>query len=206
MREKYSSFRVDFAEKTGVSTDGGDMLPGIRLYQESHSGGSSVETELDFAAIQAIIAGNAGKVEVLIDTYTNKKEQLISLLQDIQAEFNYIPQDVLVRISQRLDIPLSQVFSVATFFKAFSLKPRGRHVITVCLGTACHVRGGQRLVDKMARTYNLKPGETSEDERFTLETANCLGCCALGPVVVVDGKYESQVTPDKLDKILKKYE
>jgi NADH-quinone oxidoreductase subunit E len=197
---------VVFAEKTGVSTDGTGRPLGIRLYQESHSGGSSVETELDFAAIQAIIAGNAGKVEALIDSYTNKKEQLISLLQDIQVEFNYIPQDVLVRISQRLDIPLSQVFSVATFFKAFSLKPRGRHVITICLGTACHVRGGQRLVDKMARTYNLKPGDTSEDERFTLETANCLGCCALGPVVVVDGKYESQVTPDKLDKILKKYE
>jgi NADH-quinone oxidoreductase subunit E len=197
---------VVFAEKTGVSTDGTGRPLGIRLYQESHSGGLSVETELDFAAIQAIIAGNAGKVEALIDSYTNKKEQLISLLQDIQVEFNYIPQDVLVRISQRLDIPLSQVFSVATFFKAFSLKPRGRHVITICLGTACHVRGGQRLVDKMARTYNLKPGDTSEDERFTLETANCLGCCALGPVVVVDGKYESQVTPDKLDKILKKYE
>jgi len=95
---------------------------------------------------------------------------------------------------------------VATFFKAFSLKPRGRHVITICLGTACHVRGGQRLVDKMARSYGLKPGETSEDEKFTLETANCLGCCALGPVVVVDGKYESQVNPEKLDKILKKYE
>jgi NADH:ubiquinone oxidoreductase subunit E len=165
-----------------------------------------VETELDFATIQVIIASNASKIEALIDSYVNKKEQLISLLQDIQAEFNYIPQDVLIRISQKLDIPLSQVFSVATFFKAFSLKPRGRHVITICLGTACHVRGGQRLVDKMARTYNLKPGETSEDERFTLETANCLGCCALGPVVVVDGKYESQVNPDKLDKILMKYE
>ncbi len=165
-----------------------------------------METELDFAAIQAIIADNAGKIETLIDSYVDKKEQLISLLQDIQTEFNYIPQDVLIRISQRLDIPLSQVFSVATFFKAFSLKPRGRHVITICLGTACHVRGGQRLVDKMARSYNLKPGETNEDERFTLETANCLGCCALGPVVVVDGKYESQVTPDKLDKVLKKYQ
>jgi NADH-quinone oxidoreductase subunit E len=165
-----------------------------------------VETELDFATIQALIASNAGKVEALIDSYADKKEQLISLLQDIQAEFNYIPQDVLIRISQRLEIPLSQVFSVATFFKAFSLKPRGRHTITVCLGTACHVRGGQRLVDKMALSYGLKPGETSEDERFTLETANCLGCCALGPVVVIDGKYESQVTPDKLDKILKKYE
>jgi len=166
----------------------------------------SVETELDFAAIQAIIANNAGKIETLIDSYITKKEQLISLLQDIQAEFNYIPQDIIIRISQKLEIPLSQVFSVATFFKAFSLKPRGRHVITVCLGTACHVRGGQRLVDKMERTYDLRPGETSPDERFTLETANCLGCCALGPVVVVDGKYESQVTPDKLDKILKNYD
>jgi NADH-quinone oxidoreductase subunit E len=197
---------VVLAEKTGVSTDGTDTPQVITLYRKGHSGGISVEAELDFATIQAIIANNAGKVEALIDSYVTKKEQLISLLQDIQAEFNYVPQDVLIRISQKLDIPLSQVFSVATFFKAFSLKPRGRHVITICLGTACHVRGGQRLVDKMARTYNLKPGETSEDEKFTLETANCLGCCALGPVVVVDGKYESQVNPEKLDKILKKYE
>jgi len=165
-----------------------------------------VDIELDFAALQEIITSNAGKVEALIDSYVDKKEQLISLLQDIQAEFNYIPQDVIIRISQKLELPLSQVFSVATFFKAFSLKPRGRHVITVCMGTACHVRGGQRLVNKMARDYKLQPGETSPDERFTLETANCLGCCALGPVVVVDGKYESQVTPDKLDKILKKYD
>ncbi|OGN96886.1 MAG: hydrogenase [Chloroflexi bacterium RBG_13_51_18] len=146
------------------------------------------------------------KVEALIESYLDKKEQLISLLQDIQSEFNYIPGDTLVKISQKLDIPLSQVFSVATFFQSFSLKPRGRHTITVCLGTACHVRGGQRLVDKIGRDYNLKPGETTQDERFTLETANCLGCCALGPVVVVDGKYESQVSPDKLDKVLKKYE
>jgi NADH-quinone oxidoreductase subunit E len=165
-----------------------------------------VDTELDFNAIQNIISDNASRVEGLIESYITKKEQLISLLQDVQAEFNYIPQDVMIRISQKLEIPLSQVFSVATFFKAFSLKPRGRHTITVCLGTACHVRGGQRLVDKMERSYNLKPGETSVDERFTLETANCLGCCALGPVMVIDGKYESQVTPDKLDKILAKYE
>ena len=165
-----------------------------------------MENELDIAAIQAIIEGNATRVEALIDSYTEKKEQLISLLQDIQAEFNYIPRDALVRISQKLEIPLSQVFSVATFFQAFSLKPRGRHTVTVCLGTACHVKGGQRLVDKMERDYHLKPGDTSEDERFTLETVNCLGACALGPVLVVDGKYNSQVTPDKLDKILKSYE
>jgi NADH-quinone oxidoreductase subunit E len=112
--------------------------------------------------------------------YIDRKELLISLLQDIQAEFNYLPQDVLVRVSQKLDIPLSQVFSVATFFKAFSLKPRGRHLVTVCLGTACHVRGAQRMVDKIERDYALKPGDTTEDLRFTLETVNCLGCCALG--------------------------
>lgn len=165
-----------------------------------------MDARLDFTTIQTILESNAEKVEGLIESYVEKKEQLISLLQDVQAEFNYIPQDVLVRISQRLEIPLSQVFSVATFFQAFSLKPRGRHTITVCLGTACHVKGGQRLVDKIERDYNLKPGETTEDMRFSLETANCLGCCALGPVVVIDGKYESKVTPNKLDKILKNYE
>jgi len=164
-----------------------------------------VDTDLDFAAVRAIIESNAGKVETLINSYAEKKEQLISLLQDIQVEFNYIPQDVLIRISQNLEIPLSQVFSVATFFHAFSLKPRGRHTVTVCLGTACHVKGGQRLVDKIARDFGLEPGETTADEKFTFETANCLGCCALGPVVVIDGKYESQVNPEKFDKILKKY-
>jgi NADH-quinone oxidoreductase subunit E len=165
-----------------------------------------VDTNLDFDTIQSILGSNAEKVENLIESYVDKKEQLISLLQDIEAEFNYLPQDVLIRIGQRLDIPLSQVFSVATFFQAFSLKPRGRHTITICLGTACHVKGGHRLVEKMERDFGVKPGETTEDQRFTLEAANCLGCCALGPVVVVDGKYEGQVNPEKLDKILKNYQ
>jgi NADH-quinone oxidoreductase subunit E len=109
---------------------------------------------------------------------------------------------VLVKVSHKLDIPLTNVFGVATFFRAFTLEPRGRHLMTVCLGTACHVRKGQRLVDKIERDYGLKSGETTEDGRLTLETVNCLGCCALGPVVVVDGKYQSQVTPDKLDRII----
>jgi NADH-quinone oxidoreductase subunit E len=164
-----------------------------------------MELTLDFPKVKAIVESYTEKVDSLIDSYAGNKEQLISLLQDIQAEFNYIPQDVLIKISQKLDIPLSQVFSVATFFRAFSLKPRGRHLVTVCLGTACHVRGGQRLVDKMERDYGIKPGETTEDERFTLETVNCLGCCALGPVAVVDGKYESQMTPDKFDRVLRRY-
>jgi len=178
----------------------------LSLKQEGHSGGMPVDTDLDFAAVRAIIENNADKIEALISSYVEKKEQLISLLQDIQVEFNYIPQDVLIKISQTLELPLSQVFSVATFFHAFSLKPRGRHTVTVCLGTACHVKGGQRIVDKIARDFGLEPGETTADERFTFETANCLGCCALGPVVVIDGKYESQVNPEKFEKILKKYE
>jgi NADH-quinone oxidoreductase subunit E len=164
-----------------------------------------VDITLDFPKLKAIVEGYPEKVDSIIDSYADKKEQLISLLQDIQAEFNYLPQDVLVRVSQKLDIPVSQVFSVATFFRAFSLKPRGRHLVTVCLGTACHVRGGQRLVDKIERDYGIKPGETSEDARFTLETVNCLGCCALGPVVVVDGKYESRMNADKLDRVLRGY-
>ena len=164
-----------------------------------------MEVTLDFPRVKAIVDSYTEKVDSLIDSYTDKKEQLISLLQDIQAEFNYLPQDVLVKVSQKLDIPLSQIFSVVTYFRAFSLKPRGRHLITVCLGTACHIRAGQRLVDKIERDYGIKPGETTEDMRFSLETVNCLGCCALGPVVVVDGKYEGNLNPDKLDRALRAY-
>lgn len=163
-----------------------------------------MEHALDLPKVKAILESYSEKVDALIDEYAGKKEQLISLLQDIQAEFNYLPRDVLIRASQKLDIPLSQVFSVATFFRAFSLKPRGRHLITVCAGTACHVRGGHRLIDKLQRDYGLKPGETTEDLRFTLETVNCLGCCALGPVAVIDGKYHSQVNADKLDGVMRK--
>jgi len=164
-----------------------------------------MELVLDFPKVESIVKSYTDKVDSGIDSYADKKELLISLLQDIQAEFNYLPRDVLVRVSQKLDIPLSQVFGVATFFRAFSLEPRGRHLVTVCLGTACHVRGAHRMVDKMDRDYELKPGSTTEDTRFTLETVNCLGCCALGPVVVVDGKYESQMNPDKLDRVLRRY-
>jgi NADH-quinone oxidoreductase subunit E len=164
-----------------------------------------MDLTLDFPRVKAIVESYTEKVDSLIDSYVGNKEQLISLLQDVQAEFNYLPQDVLVKISQKLDIPLSQVFSVATFFRAFTLKPRGRHLVTVCLGTACHVKGGRRLVEKMERDYGIKPGETTKDMRFTLEAVNCLGCCALGPVVVVDGKYESKMNPDKLDRVLRGY-
>jgi len=163
------------------------------------------EIVLDHTQVEHLIETYTSKVDYIVDSYADKKELLISLLQDIQAEFNYLPQDVLIMVSQKLDIPLSQVFSIATFFRAFSLKPRGRHLVTVCEGTACHVRGAHRIVNKLERDYNLKPSGTTEDSRFTLETVNCLGCCALGPVVVVDGKYESQINADKLDRVLRRY-
>jgi NADH:ubiquinone oxidoreductase subunit E len=187
-----------------VITDGIGLPPEYHEIRVDKEVGG-MEVKLEFSRVKEIVEDYTEKVDSLIDSYADNKEQIISLLQDIQAEFNYLPQDVLVKISQKLAIPLSQVFSVATFFRAFSLKPRGRHLVTVCLGTACHVKGGQRLVDKMERDYDIKPGETTKDMRFTLEAVNCLGCCALGPVVVVDGKYESKVGPDKLDRVLKKY-
>ena len=146
------------------------------------------------------------KVESIIDSYQGEKSLLISLLQDIQAECNYLPQEALVNVSKSLDIPLSQVFSVATFFKAFSLEPRGRHLVTVCLGTACHVRGGERLAQKLERDLGICSGETTPDYEFTLETVNCLGCCALGPVIVVDGKYEGKMNSAKLDEVMKRYQ
>lgn len=145
------------------------------------------------------------KVESIIGQYNADRGLLISMLQDIQAQYSYLPQDALVAVSKRLEIPLSQVFSVASFYRAFSLKPRGRHVIHVCLGTACHVRGGKRILDRLERDLKIKAGDTTEDRGFTLETVNCLGACALGPIVVVDGKYFGKIRPDGVEKVLKDY-
>lgn len=145
------------------------------------------------------------KVASIIDRYEADRGLLISMLQDIQSEYGYLPQETLIRVSQRLEVPLSQVFSVASFYRAFSLKPRGRHLIHVCLGTACHVRGGKRILDRLKRDLKVKSGDTTEDMRFTLETVNCLGACALGPIVVVDGKYFGKIRQDGLEKVLKDY-
>jgi NADH-quinone oxidoreductase subunit E len=145
------------------------------------------------------------KADEIIDRYDAEKESLIQILQDITSEYNYLPELCLRRITQRLNIPLSEVFEVATFYKAFSLEPRGKHLIHVCLGTACHVRGVPRILDTIERILNIKAGQTSEDLMFTLETVNCVGACALGPVVVVDGQYHGQMTQIKVKELLEKY-
>jgi len=126
-------------------------------------------------------------------------------LQDIQAEYNYLPKEALMDVSQALGAPLSQVYSIATFFRAFSLEPRGRYLINVCLGTACHVRGAMRILEAIERELDIKAGGTTKDLKFTLETVNCVGCCALGPVVVIDGEYHGQMKTDKAKALLENY-
>lgn len=129
---------------------------------------------------------------------------LIAVLEEIQAEYRYVPRDAMILVSERLGVPLSQVYSVATFYHAFSLVPRGKHTISVCTGTACHVRGAVQVLNRLETTLGVGAGGTTRDRRFTLETVNCLGCCALGPVVVLDDEYEGQMTTTKVDKMLKR--
>jgi len=151
------------------------------------------------------MVSEASMVETLIDKYGSSKNGLMVILQDIQSAYNYLPREALIVVSKRLRIPLIDVLGVATFYKAFSLKPRGEHKVTVCMGTACHIRGGPKVLDEFQKKLNVEAGETTEDNKFTLETVNCLGCCAIGPVVVVDGEYFAQTTTRKVDSIINKY-
>ncbi|MCK4307668.1 NAD(P)H-dependent oxidoreductase subunit E [candidate division WOR-3 bacterium] len=145
------------------------------------------------------------KVCELVNSNGYKRPDLIQLLQDITAEYNYLPEGGLRCVSERLGVTFAEVYSAATFYKAFSLEPRGKHIIQVCVGTACHVRGASRILEEIERRINIKAGETSEDFMFTLETVNCLGACALGPIIVIDGEYHGQMTPAKVSKLLERY-
>jgi NADH-quinone oxidoreductase subunit E len=149
---------------------------------------------------------NLEKIQEIVERYGYDKSKLISILQDIQAVFHYLPAQALKQVAGYLKIPLIDIISVATFYRAFSLKPRGEHVATVCMGTACHVRGAPRILEEFERQLNLKKGETSEDGKWSLETVACLGCCAIGPVVVVDGDYHAHTTIRKVSNILHKYQ
>jgi NADH-quinone oxidoreductase subunit E len=128
---------------------------------------------------------------------------LLSSLQDVQKEYGYLPEEKLKEIAAVLGMPLIDVFGVATFYRSFSLIPRGRHHIKVCLGTACHVRGSHRILKETERRLGIEPGETSENGEYSLETVMCLGCCAIGPVMVVNNKYYGQMSPAKIESVLK---
>jgi NADH-quinone oxidoreductase subunit E len=141
----------------------------------------------------------------IIERHGHQKASLIGILQDIQAKMNYLPRKALVQVGKSLDLPLTHIYEVATFYKAFSLEPRGRHTIHVCLGTACHVRGGSRVLDYLENRLEVKPGETTKDLSFTLERVNCLGACALGPMMVIDKKYYGKINTNRIESILGKY-
>lgn len=140
-------------------------------------------------------------IDEIVGRYRGDRSALIQILLDIQREYHWLPKEALLRLSERLGVPLNQIYHIATFYKAFSLVPRGRHLVMVCMGTACHVRGSPRLLDKVRDMLKIKPDETSSDMRFTLTTVNCLGCCALGPVVVVNGEYHGNPSTADLGHI-----
>jgi NADH-quinone oxidoreductase subunit E len=140
----------------------------------------------------------------LINRQAQDDASLIAVLEGIQAQYRYLPFEALVLASERLGVPLSQAFSVATFYHAFSLQPKGTHCLHVCMGTACHVRGSPQVLDRLQTKLGVKPGGTTRDRQYTLETVNCLGACALGPIVVTDGEYSGQMTPQKVDTLLKR--
>jgi NADH-quinone oxidoreductase subunit E len=143
------------------------------------------------------------KVREIILKYNSDKAFLVPILQDVQKEFNYLPQKALQWVSVILELPISRIYEVATFYKAFSLTPRGEHQLTVCIGTACHVRGAPILTNHIARLLGIKPGETSGDLKFSFDTVNCVGACALGPILEADGEYHGKMTISKSNKLLK---
>ncbi|MFH1152424.1 MAG: NAD(P)H-dependent oxidoreductase subunit E [Pseudomonadota bacterium] len=143
-------------------------------------------------------------INEIMDKYPPKPEYLIALLQNIQDKYGYISYDSMQLASEHTKVPLTQAYSVSTFYQSFRLDPCGEHEIKVCLGTACHLKGSQRLVEDLERKLHIKSGETTEDMKFTLSTVNCVGACALAPVAVVDDNYQPNATSKKLDKQLKK--
>ncbi|MFH2130618.1 MAG: NAD(P)H-dependent oxidoreductase subunit E [bacterium] len=143
-------------------------------------------------------------IRTIIDRYDGDKGFLVPVLQDVQKELNYLPREALDLVSSYLDVSLSRIYEVATFYKAFSLTPRGRFQINLCKGTACHVRGVPLIIDHIKRELNINEGETSEDLEYTFETVNCLGACALGPIMVVNDEYHGQMTISKTSRLLKK--
>ncbi|MDD4857605.1 MAG: NAD(P)H-dependent oxidoreductase subunit E [Candidatus Krumholzibacteria bacterium] len=142
------------------------------------------------------------KVKSIIEKYGSDKSFIIPILQDIQREFNYLPREALDALSRNLGVPPSLIYHLATFYRAFSLNPKGKYRLNVCMGTACHVRGAPQIADYLERTLDLKAGETSKNLEYSLETVNCLGACALGPILVVNDEYHGQMTIAKTAKVL----
>ena len=148
---------------------------------------------------------DAARIDAILSRFEGETYDLIPVLQDIQDNYSYLPKDELKVVAKRLNVPLTQIYSVATFYKMFSLLPKGKHQLKVCLGTTCHLKGGQRLVDSVGSRLGVDVGYTSKDGQFSLETVGCLGSCAQAPVMMIDDKYFGRASVDKVPKILKQY-
>jgi NADH:ubiquinone oxidoreductase subunit E len=156
----------------------------------------SIETtEIDYMELDRIIE----------EDFNNDKENLIMMLQEIQRRYNYLPTPALTYLSTKIGVPLSKIYTVATFYSSFSLGPRGRNIISICLGTACHVRGSESVRESIEGSLDISVGKMSEDQRFTLESVRCLGGCSFGPMVKINEDMHGRISPDKIDKILDQY-
>jgi NADH-quinone oxidoreductase subunit E len=146
------------------------------------------------------------RIDQIIENHQGAESALIQILLDIQSENSWLPRTALEQVSKSLAVPFTRVQHIATFYKAFSLVPKGRHKVHICVGTACHVRGATRILDTVEEATGIKPGETDLELKFSLETVNCLGCCALGPVMEINGKTHGKMSPVKTVEVLKIYE
>jgi len=162
---------------------------------EGVSAGSHQPVAIDYMELDTIIE----------EQFSGDKENLIMILQEIQRKYNYLPQASLLYLSEKIGVPISKIFGVGTFYSTFSLEPRGKHIISVCLGTACHVRGAERVRERIQETLHIHDGQTTEDMLFTLESVRCLGCCSLGPVLRVDDDIHGRITSDMAGKIVERY-
>ena len=149
---------------------------------------------------------DSDNIDMILDKYPSEPSSLIQVLLEIQKENRWLPKEALRKVSKKLKVPLNRIQHIVTFYKAFSVVPKGRHEIHVCTGTACHVRGGSRILKSIQNLTGLQPGLTDEELRFSLDTVNCVGCCALGPVMVVDEDYHGKMEPAKAEDVLKNYE
>ena len=163
---------------------------------EASTRNMDLSTEIDFVELDNIIE----------DEFDNDKENLIMILQAIQKRYNFVPQPALAYLSTKINIPYSKIYGVATFYSTFSLEPRGRNIVSICLGTACHVRGAERIHERIEEKLSITDGQTSSDKRYTLESVRCIGCCSLGPVVKINEDTHGRISPDEVDKILDHYE
>jgi NADH-quinone oxidoreductase subunit E len=156
----------------------------------------NAEVKIDYTELDKVVRKD----------FNNDKENLIMIIQAIQRRYNYLPEPALKYIAARMGVPLSRIYGIATFYSTFSLNPRGRNIISICLGTACHVRGGERVRERIEGSLNIKDGETTNDRRFTLDTVRCIGCCSLGPVVKINDEVHGHLSSEQIEKIIDRYE